>query len=111
MTDTSHTSRSIFFDAAAELAKAGYQCIRVAGSSRPIDLIAWKGEKILFIAVRRTRREGISRFTGDVGRLADLVKTSTLPGVVYLWIYLSNHWFRYRIMPGGALPLRGEAIP
>ncbi|MDD1730472.1 MAG: hypothetical protein LUQ50_15565 [Methanospirillum sp.] len=111
ITDTSHTTRSISFHAVTELSMAGYQCIRVAGPSRPFDLIAWKEEKILFIAVRRTRSEGISRFTGDVSRLTDLVKTRTPPGVVYLWIYLSNHCFRYRILPGGAFPVKGEAIP
>jgi len=110
MADNSLTSRAILYHAATDLDRAGYHSVRIAGSSRPFDLIAWNGQSILFISVRRARSGGISRFSEDVVRLAELVNSNTLPGIVYLWIYIFRQWFRYRIMPGGALPVRGDLI-
>ncbi|WP_146201248.1 hypothetical protein [Methanospirillum lacunae] len=107
MAGTSLTARTILFDAAAELDKNGYVFIRVAGSSRLFDLVAWNKEKTLFIAVRRTCSGGISRFARDVSLLASLVKERTLPGIVQIWVFASKEWQRYQILPGGALLIRG----
>ena len=109
MADNNHSSRILSFDVASQRTRAGYHCIRVAGSPRPFDLIAWKGEKILFILLKRSRNAGISRYKDDICRIADLVQTKTLPGAEHLWIYRSSCWVRYQIMPGGAIPARWEA--
>jgi hypothetical protein len=107
MAGTNLTARTILFDAAAELDKNGYWSIRVAGSTRLFDLVAWNKEETLFIAVRRTRSGGISRFTHDVSLLASLVNEGPVPGIVQIWIYSSKEWQRYQILPGGALLIRG----
>nr|WP_319539070.1 hypothetical protein [uncultured Methanospirillum sp.] len=109
MRDNSPASRSILYHAARELDHEGYHSVRIAGSSRPFDLIAWNGETILFIAVRRARSGGISRFSEDVSHLAELASGNTLPGLVYIWIFIFRQWYRYRIMPGGAIPVREGA--
>ena len=109
MADNSHQSRSIIFDAATLLKKAGYECVRVAGSSRMFDLIAWKDGNLLFLVLKRSR-SGISEFTDEVSHLVDLVRTSKVPGKVQFWIYRSPTWNRYQIMPGGALPFEGGAV-
>ncbi len=87
----------------------GYHSVRIAGSSRPFDLMAWNGQTIRFIAVRRARSGGISRFSEDVTLLAELATGNTLPGPVYLWIFIFRQWHQYRIMPGGAIPVREGA--
>lgn len=110
MEDNSHQYRSITFDAASLLKKAGYESVRVAGSSRLFDLIAWKEENILFLVLKRSRTTGISGFTNEVSYLVDLVKARKIPGVVQFWIYQSPSWVRYLIMPGGAFPYQGEAL-
>jgi hypothetical protein len=110
MADNSRTSRAIWYDASAELTLAGYHCIRVAGASRPFDLVAWKDGKFLFIVVRRARSKGVFRFSDEIACLARLVETRTLPGIAYLWIFLSKTWFRYQILPGGAMRIRGTGI-
>lgn len=107
MAGTNLTARTILFNAAAELDKNGYRYIRVAGSSRLFDLVAWNKEKILFIRVRRTRSGGISRYPRDVSMLASLVNERSVPGIVQFWIYSSKEWQRYQILSGGALLIRG----
>lgn len=103
MNESNHTSRSIWFDAATQLREAGYESIRVAGSSRPFDLIAWDTDQIIFLVVRRSRNSGISTYATEVTNLAAKVRTG-IPGKVFFWLYRSHNWLRYQIMPGGALP-------
>jgi hypothetical protein len=110
MAGTNLTSRTILYNAATELDKNGYLFFRVAGSSRLFDLVAYSKEKTLFIAVRRTRSGGISRFTRDVSLLASLVKEGRLPGIVQIWIFASKEWQRYQILPGGAMLIRGGSL-
>lgn len=107
MTKSNHTSRSIVFNVASQLKDAGYETIRAAGPSRPFDLVAWNTDQILFVVVRRSRNSGISKYADEVFHLNDLVRKG-LPGQVYFWIYLSQIWLRYQIMPGGALPVEWE---
>ena len=105
MADNSHASRSIVFDAATELATAGYHCIRVAGRTRPFDLIAWNGSRTLLLVIRRARSLGIAACKDEVHRLSTLVTSRSLPGIVHLWIFHSFSWYRYEILAGGALPI------
>ncbi|HWQ64878.1 MAG TPA: hypothetical protein VN429_10715 [Methanospirillum sp.] len=107
MAGTNLTSRAILYDAVAELKRSGYTSIRVAGSSRLFDLIAWNREEFLFIAVRRTRNSGISKYSHHVSQLSSLIREAILPGRVQFWIYAVKEWHRYQILPGGALLLRG----
>jgi hypothetical protein len=107
MTGTNLTSRAILFDATAELKRCGYHSVRIAGSSRLFDLIAWNSEEFLFIAVRRTRTFGISNYSSHVSRLSSLVRETILPGRVQFWLYTIKEWQRYQILPGGALLIRG----
>lgn len=109
MPDTSHQERAIAFRAASELNESGYKAARVAGSSRLIDIIAWKGDQILFLGVARSRNAGIIRHAKRILALVDKVKTGEFPGKVQFWVYQAGTWRRYEIMPGGALPItRGE---
>lgn len=108
MSESNHTSRSIRFDVSAQLRKAGYECIRATGSTRPVDLIAWSRDQILFLRVRRSRSCGITSYTEDISSLTDLVK-SGVPGKVYFWLLRSGLWYRYQIMPGGAMPIEWGA--
>ncbi len=110
MADSSHATRSISFDALQELQTGGYRSIRVAGTSRIFDLIAWKGEEILFLVVRRSRSVGIGGFADTVRDLAGFVREKVVPGPVQFWLYRSNTWLRYRILPGGAVPIRGIGV-
>jgi Holliday junction resolvase len=110
MEDNSHQFRSITFNAATQLKSAGYESVRVAGSGRLFDLIAWKEDTVLFLVLKRSRATGISGYTDEVFHLVDLVKTGKLPGVVQFWIYRSQNWVRYQIMPGGALPIQEAAL-
>lgn len=104
MSESNHTSRSIWFDASSQLKRAGFECIRATGSTRPVDLIAWNKETIIFLVIRRSRNEGITKFADIVISLVEMVKTG-IPGKVYFWLYRSGLWHRYQIMPGGALPV------
>nr|WP_319539469.1 hypothetical protein [uncultured Methanospirillum sp.] len=108
MSDSSHTARSITFQAISELRSEGYRTARVAGRSRLFDLIAWKGVEILFVVVRRTRSESITGYSDVVQDLSGCVQEKSVPGTVQFWLYRSNFWFRYLILPGGALPVRGR---
>ena len=107
MTDSSHAGRSLPFEVARHLETAGYQSVRIAGSTRPFDLIAWNQEKILFLVVRRTRKPGITAYPEVVHRLVTQVSRHAIPAMVQFWVYQSDTWIRYRIMPGGAVPLSG----
>jgi hypothetical protein len=107
MAGTSLTARTILFDSAEELDKNSYRYVRVAGSSRLFDLVAWNKDKTLFIRIKRARSGGISRYTSDVSMLASLVNERSMPGMVQFWIYSSKEWQRYQILPGGALLTRG----
>ena len=71
---------------------------------RPVDLIAWYKEQIIFFVIRRTQNEGITKFTEVVVSLAEMVKTG-IPGKIHFWLYRFGLWHRYQIMPGGAFPL------
>lgn len=104
MNESNHTSRSIRFDASSQLKRSGFECVRATGSTRPVDLIAWNREQILFLMVRRSRNCGITKFTEEVSSLVDLVR-SGMPGKVHFWLYRSGLWHRYQIMPGGAIPV------
>ncbi|PWR70026.1 hypothetical protein DK846_16505 [Methanospirillum lacunae] len=108
MTGTNLTSRAILFDATAELKRSGYHSVRIAGSSRLFDLIAWNRDGFLFIAVRRARNFGISNHSHHVSQLSSLVKETILPGRVQFWLYAENEWHRYQILAGGALLIRGR---
>ena len=88
---------------------SGHQGIRASGPSRPFDLIAWNRDQIIFLVVRRSRNSGISAYADDVFKLVDKVQTG-IPGQVQFWLYRSQNWMRYRIMPGGALPVVGGTI-
>ncbi len=110
MADSSHATRSISFDAVRELQNGGYRSIRVAGTSRIFDLIAWKGEEVIFLVVRRTRSGGIGGFAETVQDLAGFVREKVVPGPVQFWLYRSNTWLRYLILPGGAVPIRGMVV-
>jgi len=107
MTGTNLTARTILYHAVRELDRAGYQSIRIAGSARLFDLIAWSRKKVLFITVKRTRKGDISRFSDEVGAIASFVSENPLPGMVQFWIYTSDTWQVYQILPGGALRIRG----
>lgn len=107
MTGTNLTSRAILYDAAAELKRSGYHSVRIAGSSRLFDLIAWNRDGFLCIAVRRARSFGISNHSHHVSQLSSFVRETILPGRVQFWLYAENEWHRYQILPGGALLIRG----
>ncbi|MDD1723495.1 MAG: hypothetical protein LUQ07_00030 [Methanospirillum sp.] len=107
MTDNSHAERSLPFEVTRLLETAGYQSVRIAGSRRPFDLIAWNRENTLFLVVRRARKPGVTAYPDIVHRLATQVSRRSIPGVVQFWVYQSNTWIRYRILPGGAVPLTG----
>lgn len=109
MTESNHSSRSIWFDAATQLKEAGYESIRASGPARPFDLVAWNKDQIIFLVVRRTRNSGISKYADEVFNLVDKVRTG-IPGQVQFWLYRSQNWLRYRIMPGGALPVVGGSL-
>ena len=105
MEDNRHQSRSITFDAANILKECGYRSVRVAGSKRPFDVVAWKGKSLLFLAVKRSRFEKISDHSQEVYELANMVN-SGVPGDVQFWLYNSKACHRYQIMPGGARPIQ-----
>lgn len=109
MAESNHTSRSLWFQAATQIRNAGYDSIRVSGQTRPFDLIAWNAEQVFFLVVRRTRTKGISSFTDDICRLGTRVR-SGVPGQVHFWLYRSGNWLRYRIMPGGAMPVQQGSL-
>ena len=106
MTGTNLTSRTILYTAVAELERAGYHSIRVAGSERLFDLVAWRGNRFIFVTVKRTRNGGISRFSDDVREIATFLSTNSMPGMVQFWIFTSNTWLIYQVLPGGALLLK-----
>ncbi len=108
MSDSSHAARSITFEAISELKSEGYRTARIAGTSRLFDLIAWKGTEILFVVVRRTRTAAITGYSDVVRDLSGFVQEKSVPGTVQFWLYRSNSWFRYLILPGGALPVKGR---
>jgi len=107
MTGTNLTARTILYHATAELDRAGYYSIRIAGSGRLFDLVAWSRQKIIFVTVKRTRKGDISRFSEEVGEIASFISKNPLPGMVQFWIYASHTWQVYQILPGGALRIRG----
>jgi hypothetical protein len=109
MTYSSHAARSIFFTAASQLESGGYRTIRVAGTIRPFDIIAWKDRQILFLVIRRSRAGALSVYADTIRDLAGQVNDESIPGMVQFWIFRSQHWFRYRILPGGAVPLEWGA--
>lgn len=109
MAVSDHAAHAIVFDVASQLKNAGFNCIKATGSARPVDLIAWNKEQILFLAVRRSRNCGITKYTEEVSSLVDLVK-SGVPGKVYFWLLRSGLWHRYQIMPGGAIPIEWSGV-
>nr|WP_319537819.1 hypothetical protein [uncultured Methanospirillum sp.] len=107
MTGTNLTARTILYTAVAELERAGYHSVRVAGSERLFDLVAWSRKNVLFVTIKRTRNGGISQFSDEVGEIASFLSKNPLPGMVQFWIFTSNTWLIYQILPGGALLLKG----
>ncbi|HWQ64628.1 MAG TPA: hypothetical protein VN429_09455 [Methanospirillum sp.] len=107
MTGTNLTARSTLYHAGAELNRAGYHFLRIAGSGRLFDFVAWTRKKIIFVTVKRTRKGDISRFSDEVQEIASFLSENPLPGMVQFWIFSSSSWLIYQILPGGALRIRG----
>ncbi|PWR74207.1 hypothetical protein [Methanospirillum lacunae] len=107
MTGTSLTARSTLYHAGAELNRAGYHFLRIAGSGRLFDFVAWSRQRIIFVTVKRIRKGDISLFSDDVQELASFLNENHLPGMVQFWIFTSKSWLIYEILPGGALRIRG----
>jgi Holliday junction resolvase len=107
MTGTHLTARTVLYDAVGELNRAGYCSIRIAGSGRLFDLVAWSRKRILFLTIRRARNGGISQFSEEIGEITSLINQNPLPGMVQFWVYSSHTWQVYQVLPGGALRIRG----
>lgn len=100
--NNSHSCRSAPTEASLFLHRAGFETLRTTGS-KLFDLVAWKNGRVLFLVVKRSRNSGITKWADDVFRLVDLVKEGTIPGEVHFWICRSGLWYRYQILPGGAV--------
>lgn len=110
MIESSHQARSVFFGAATQLNSEGYSTLRVAGSSRLFDLVAWKKKELLFLIVKRSRIVDISEFSDEISRIVAELRDGNIPGEVQFWIYKAPQWFRFHILPGGILPMAEEAV-
>jgi hypothetical protein len=104
---SSHACRSAPIEATTLLSKAGYEVLRTSGSNL-FDLVAWKNGKVIFLAIRRSRNCGISKWADDVFRLVDVVREGKVPGDVQFWVCRSGVWQRHQILPGGAAPIMEE---
>ncbi len=101
--DSSHHARAAPALASYRLRRDGFSVLRTARRER-FDLVAWKGDLILFVVVRRTRSAGVSEWTDLVRDLARLSGEGLVPGMIQLWLLRSGDWHRYRVLAGGLVP-------
>jgi hypothetical protein len=87
MIESSHQARTVFFGAATRLNSEGYTTLRVAGSSRLFDLVAWKKNELLFLIVKRSRIVDISEFSVEIARIVAELREGNIPAEVQFWIY------------------------
>lgn len=102
--DNSHHARAAPALASYQLRRDGFSVIRTARREM-FDLVAWKGDHILFVVVRRSRSAGVSEWTDLVRDLARLSGEDFVPGRIQLWILRSGIWHRYRVLAGGLVPV------
>jgi len=97
------------YTAQSILHSEGYMTGKLTGTPRLFDIIAWKKEKLLGLAVRTSRSKGIAGFPALVSELAALVHNRLFPGDIQVWILQSCEWKRYQILAGGAILQRCRA--
>jgi len=102
--DSSHHARAAPALASYQLRRDGFSVLRTARREM-FDLVAWKGDLLLFVVVRRTRSAGVSEWTDLVRDLARLSGEDFVPGRIQLWILRSGVWHRYRVLSGGLVPV------
>lgn len=88
------------------LRSRGYTVIRSASQESLIHLVAWRGrDRPVFVRIRRSRRPArlaadvVSRWPEDIRELRMLLRR--LDGSIQLWIYSTQGWQIYEILPGG----------
>ena len=102
--NNSFSGRAAATEAAVFLRKSGFETLRTTGSHL-FDLVAWKDGRLLFLAVKRSRNTGISKWTDEVVHLANLVRGGKIPGEMHFWVCRSGIWHRYQILSGGSAPV------
>lgn len=102
MTGDWHTGRAAEHTAMTFLKNSGYSVEKITGRSRRFDIVAWKGEKTLFLVVRSAKRLSISSYPEQLAILSESVRTRAVPGEIQFWIYRRPGWSMYKIQSGGA---------
>ena len=103
--------RVAIHEAIAILQSAGYMTERVIGAHKQFDLIGWKkGGIILCLAIRSSLHQRSSSYRDHIEKLTFMVRDGGVPGdgEIQLWVYRSPGWSRWKITPGGAIPVEWE---
>ncbi len=101
---SSHSCRAAPIEASHFLQDLGFDTLRVSNSNL-IDLVAWKEGRVVFLAVKRSRSDGIAKYSSQVFQMVDAVREKFYPGELHFWLCRSRVWYRYQILEGGAAPV------
>jgi len=105
---SSHTCRAAPIEASHFLQELGFDTLRVSNSNI-IDLVAWKDGRVVFLAVKRSRSDGIAKYSAQVFQMVEAVREKFYPGELHFWLCRSRIWHRYQILEGGAAPVEWSA--
>jgi len=103
------TRRTVEYEVRSLLQKLGYEVARVGGRDGAVPglfhLIAWERTKgTLFIRIGSPRMSK-SMIRSEILLLSTNLQTVWYPGEVQFWVGEGCCWKRYRILPGGAIPI------
>jgi len=87
------------------LQRDGYRAERVISEARIYDLVAWKRDRILLVAVRSSRLLKLSDYHEKIWQLSNIIRNDPDPRRdVEFWIYRSPGWAMWQVVSGGAIP-------
>lgn len=98
--------RTAVHEAISLLKRDKYQVLRVAGTDRLYDLVAYRPGDLLFVVVRTSRTGEITKFPEELREIVADIRAGFSRSVQF-WVRQMHGWNQYEVTHGGALRLPG----